>query len=766
MKHRIELELAENGTVQACNLMGKEICFRRDEYAGFCPFLVLKGKKRPVKMRRLFEKTFCGRFGALEFVLEYVCGEELIVRMRVRNTGEVSFKPTTLGLCTGIDCHMEKYPDWNRIFFPTLLRCEKGHFWGYNERPDGTVLAFVSEEATASWSIAYNEMDGTEDDAMYLNGGHRIYTWNIHLLNRLPKPDRHPLQDELLPGEEKTLTLHFGIAAGIREVPDLVARMGRVPVIQLSRYTLEKGQSCRGMIRNAETLCVYDPAGDREEIRPEGDGSFTVAGNDREGLYRICARQGNQKEAEALYYVEHRHSWYLHQAREAVLHNRPLHTHHVESFNSLYTILLAGRYLPDRERDASLEEDFLRITKKLYDDKKQMAAQNPWRIQDSAALCSLFAFRYENTGDPEDLRKAGHLADFLLSSQGEDGAYYSIRPDGQKTHYTAVTYIAKYILDAARIEEKAGQRDTAFAEAAKRHKESVQKAVAELVRNRDNIDTEGELTFEDGMISCSLLQIAYFAFEMPEGDKREQYIEAARQMYDMHECLTQKLVPDCRMNGGTLRFWEAQYNLHIFHNMMNSPCGWTAWKIYGTWYLYLLTGKKEYLLDTINAMGACLQLVDAKTGALRWGFICDPYVETLRYVQEEPGSCRGKLVDDILCEQYVDMVSPWHRQEAFPRKKWAIDNLVHEIFKCLTEVGLLNACVYEEEDGSLFTWNCRAGREGETVTIDPAERIIERVHVNFRKERPVVTEGTQKRGTYRCGWVLVKERKEGTVYEA
>ncbi len=63
----------------------------------------------------------------------------------------------------------------------------------------------------------------------------------------------------------------------------------------------------------------------------------------------------------------------------------------------------------------------MRITGRLYDSEKRMAAENPWRIQDSVALSALFAYRYELTQDPEDLKKAGALADYLLSCQGEDG---------------------------------------------------------------------------------------------------------------------------------------------------------------------------------------------------------------------------------------------------------------------------------------------------------------------------------------------------------
>lgn len=758
-----KLRLDEKGRIQTCVLSGTEIPFRKDGYGGFCPYLILNGKKQEILMRRVTESAFEGAFYALAFWLEYEIGEELTVRFRVKNRGETAFKPGTLGLCSGIDCYMEKYPDWNDRFFPTLLRCEKSHFWGYNQMPNGAVLAYASEEPADSWSIAYNELENSEDLCGYLTGGHRIYTWNVHLLNRGPGPERHPRMEELAGGQEKTLTLHFRTAGNIEQVMPLTAHMAGAPGLRFACHTLEAGGVFYGRAWNVQKVWQKAPDGTITKLGIGPDGELAVENTQEIGLYEIRAVSAGGKEAQALLYIRRPASWYLYQGREAVLENRPLHTHHVEAFNSLYTIILARKYLGDQEKDACLEQDFLRITGRLYDSEKQMAAENPWRIQDSAALSALFAYRYELTQDPEDLKKAGALADYLLSCQGEDGAYYSIRPDGEKTHYTSVTYIARYLMDTAAAEERAAQRDPGFGAGAARHQASAERAVEELVRNRDNIDTEGELTFEDGMISCSILQIAYMALQMEEGEKKREYVQAAEEMYKRHECLTQKVIPDCRMNGATLRFWEAQYNLHVFHNMMNSPCGWTCWKIYGVWYLYLLTGKREYLLDMMNALGACLQLIDKDSKKLRWGFVCDPYVETLRYVPRTDGKSGGMLKDDIIGEQYLDMVSPWHREEIFPRKKWGIDNLVHEVFKCLAEVGLLYAYVYEEEDGSLLAWNARACREGGRLQIFVTDRLVKAIHCRLQKETQVEVPEYKAAAMIQSGWLSLTEKAQGTV---
>ena len=83
-------------------------------------------------------------------------------------------------------------------------------------------------------------------------------------------------------------------------------------------------------------------------------------------------------------------------------------------------------------------------------------------------------------------------------------------------------------------------------------------------------------------------------------------------MLSAHRCLEQLLIPDSRMNGATLRFWEAQYDVLMgkSRNMMDSPHGWSAWLIPALWYQYLLTGEEEWLRKTMNIMGSCAQVID------------------------------------------------------------------------------------------------------------------------------------------------------------
>ena len=105
-----------------------------------------------------------------------------------------------------------------------------------------------------------------------------------------------------------------------------------------------------------------------------------------------------------------------------------------------------------------------------------------------------------------------------------------------------------------------------------------------------------------------------------------------------HDCLTQLRIPDARRRGGTLRFWEAQYDVNMMPNMVSSPHGWSAWRAYATYYAWLLTQDERWLKETFDAAGAFSLLLDRDSGALRWAFIVDPYVRAKQIDRPLPGA--------------------------------------------------------------------------------------------------------------------------------
>ena len=147
--------------------------------------------------------------------------------------------------------------------------------------------------------------------------------------------------------------------------------------------------------------------------------------------------------------------------------------------------------------------------------------------------------------------------------------------------------------------------------------------------------------------------------------------------------------------------------------------------------------------------------MDGKTGHLRWGFLADPHIECLRFVPCGQGDEEGKLIWDTVGEQYLEQVSSWHRTQPFPRPKWGIDNLVHEIFKCLAEISLTNAFVIWRE-GKLTAYNCRVTRRKDgSLLILPREELVCRVHCNFDEDTNVEVRfsGRTVCDRRRFGWV-------------
>ncbi|HWY31696.1 MAG TPA: hypothetical protein VNX46_13125, partial [Candidatus Acidoferrum sp.] len=124
----------------------------------------------------------------LQLALQYQLSgtNQMETTASITNMGTAAWSPIQAGILMGLDTYMVSYPSWDYIYFPTMLRCEKTHFWGYVMTPLGRTLGIGSPNPVASW---HNEYDGT---ASIGGGGHRIYTFGLDFLNELPLPVRHP----------------------------------------------------------------------------------------------------------------------------------------------------------------------------------------------------------------------------------------------------------------------------------------------------------------------------------------------------------------------------------------------------------------------------------------------------------------------------------------------------------------------------------------------------------------------------------------------
>lgn len=717
-----------------------EVDFRKGPYAGFRWYVEQDGSKQFVDMELDQQDAdgafFTGKTGSLSVKLRYhSVNGKLAVTASAANTGKIPLQPQALGLITGIDTYMEKFPDWNHKFFPTLLRCEPTHFWGYGMRPDGSIISVACPHPIASWSLKYN-VGYLEGEMEW--GGHRVETFMLDLLHAAPLPERHPQTlFQLLPGEEKQWTIHIGAIERLDELLPSLAPICEAPMIEMDRTTIAAGETAKMRIYSTEpvTAMVEMPDGLHTLLEPQAarDNQYELElkGGTTCGHIKVCVQNRFGRRSEGIISVRPNWLWFMEKAREAALLYPPRATSHCESWYGLYTLYLAEQYRQDADMLEQTEHIFENIYPYMFDTASHEPSLVKHRIQNVSSMVGVLVDRYEATGDEVALERASALADWLIDhAQGPDGSYRA-----GKTHYTSVIYPAKNIMELILAEKPLAEQDLKWKTRLEKHTASVRLAMDELVTADGDIDTEGELTYEDGMISCSALQLGLFALMQQDKHLRVRYQEAALKLLSGHDCLTNLLIPDGRQRGATRRFWESQYDVAIQPNMLNSPHGWTSWRIYATWYAYLLTHEVAFLQQTMNAVGSTVQAVDMKTGQLRWAFVPDPYirarqisepmlVEQMNQAQQgHHHTLKYPSTEFVIGEQYVGMISDWHTKNLQ-------DNDVHEHFKCLAEVALGKAYVAKDHSGSLITWNCKAEEADGMIQVKLTEPQVKLVHLN------------------------------------
>jgi hypothetical protein len=651
---------------------------------------------------------------------------------------------------------MDSFPHWNKVYFPTMMRCERNFFWGYLMNPEGDILTVASPDPIASWNHSYK------------TGGHRIFTTNLDLMHCLPLPERHPQNlYSLKPKEGKTWTIYLEPASDLQKVKTIVSKSTKAVILDSPQYSITEGESF-SITASGEVKSLYllIPEGKQIDLKPASTVSFTPQNGI--GKYKLVAESADGKISEAVFTVRNPWSWYLQQARKNAIMQEQKGGSHTESWYGLFSMFLAQKYYPDSTLLNKSLDKFNEIYPLMYQmdgTPKSRLLWGSWditnRIQNTAVMASLLADMSSTLQDTIYLAKASTMCDFLLKSQDTKGAYRN-----GKTHYTSVVYIAKSVLEVCEQEKLLAKNNNIWLKRYERHFASAKKAIDELTLSRDNIETEGEMTYEDGMISCSYTQISMLATLTANKTERDKYIAAAEYLRKGHQCLSQLLIPDSRMNGGSLRYWESQYDILSFENMMSSPHGWSAWRIYGLYYLYQLKGNAELLDQMYNALGACVQLLDENTGELRWAFCVDPYVtgnpalnnlnKKFTHDQMKGGNLlvkdslftgrenRGVRINKPVGEQYLNMISCWYKAkpDTWVTGYWepdggCCDNDVHEIFKCLEETALTNAFVVELNDGSIKGYNCIVKSSGNHLTISPYEKFVNRVHVNLKQNANV-----------------------------
>lgn len=756
------LQLDSHGHILSAIVQEKTIPFCTGEHAGPAWHILHNGKWcRETTEARERDGWWCVQFKGVHLKRKMeVCSDQLLIHLEAWNGSSQVFEADKLNLLLGIDSYMTGYPQWNDKLFPTLLRCEKTHFYGYFSSPQGDVLGIACNEPIASWSLAYNQL--------FSDGGHRVEGTSLNLLCKGPLPSHHPSQQQLLPGETRTWCIQLKPVSSAADALKWASEATGAPVFGGERLIFEEGETAELLFHAPSAVTVA--CGEKIYISEKCENGWRVripamACGNAHVLQAEC--QGKICEVHVCW--RKAWSWYIQQAAKQAVEKPQKATTHIESWEGYFSGLQAMRFFPDAERDQAILDNMNEMIPLVFDVEKGIPTHIPERIQNTSGLLSICVDAWQATRDEKWLILGQKLADFLTDHcQAEDGSFRN----GGGIHYTCVLYIAKSVLELWLVERSLPQ----YAALTQKHFAAAKRAVDELVLHLDNIGTEGEHTFEDGMISCEFLQIALFALLLPE-EERAPYTKAAEYLLKKHRCLERMGSPDCRSRNSTIRFWESQYDVLIPENMINSPHGWTAWKSYGVWYLYLLTGKPEYLIDTMETLGSCAQLIDA-SGELRWAFCVDPQNHAGLWQEDPPGSGKGRLVPATYGECYLPMISGWYRTpkgvpafgylgtyDLFDTDQGGCcDNDVHECFKAIAETMLLYGYVYEDENG-LHAYNGHLENDpAGGIVFHPADSAVFAVHWNLSSAQTVSAELACGRssGTLQRGWLC----EEGVCSES
>lgn len=758
-----ELILKDNGAINYLLLKGSNgnqndtISFSKHEKSG--PVFYISKKRNDV-LQNIIQKDTLGKWvkkGELSYesqlddlkcFLTYKSVEgQLALDVTIKNVGNTIIQPFKAGLKLGIDTYMDKYPDWLEAYFPTLLRNEKTHFWGYLMTPKQKIIALSSPNPIASWSLDYNSSHscGDKSHKPYYWGGHRIEGINIDFINALPLPERCPQHlYQLTPGQSYTWRLFITPVTDISSLPSVIVRNTCAPYWDIPQTSYAVGEKISiGLFSPVKPLVLLNDK--NIEVKQGGDGYWKICCLAKEtGHFKLKASVNN-KISEAIITIHHPWEWYLDKARSEAERCPQKATTHIESWYGYTSAFIAAKYLPKDDIDRRHSQRFDYLYDLLHkDDVPQII---PHRIQNTSGTIDLLVLKFKAYNDIKDLEKASNLADWLIKyAQRNDGSFKNYLSEDKNelkgTLYTSVIYVAKSILDLSLIEKELGKTDKRWLKKYKSHFASAKKAIDHLVSLHGNVQTEGEMTYEDGMISCTALQIAYLGLQEEVKKQKEKYVKEALYILKGHDCLTQLQIPDGRQRGGTHRFWESQYDVLMVPNFMNSPHGWSAWRGYATYYVYLLTGDERWLLESYNAAGAFAELIDTKTGRLRWSFCANPFLPVQMVCEPHPTASLDSITQYhlqpleyktnsfILGEQYIDMIS---NMMYFNTQ----DNDVHEVFKFIGEAFLTHAFVIERENGTFKGYNCSVKKENNKIIIEPESRLIDKIHVNIKGEKQV-----------------------------
>ena len=149
------------GLIQSLRLKNSVINFHSlKQFAGPQIKVFINKKPHTITWKMILKRPndFTGHFHNIKAGLQYRIEKgAFTVVITIKNESNRIFNPKKLSICLGLNTYMDRFPDWLDILFPTMLRCEPTHFWGYLMFPHGLILGIACNSPIASWSMEYNK---------------------------------------------------------------------------------------------------------------------------------------------------------------------------------------------------------------------------------------------------------------------------------------------------------------------------------------------------------------------------------------------------------------------------------------------------------------------------------------------------------------------------------------------------------------------------------------------------------------------------------
>ena len=300
-----EIQFSQTGSITSFQSNGKTIEFRKDTKSEG-PAIVFSNST--VILHNTKTSTtgliFSAETSKINVALSYSFEKNaFVIQATIKNKIGKEIPIDTLMLRLGINTEMDAFPHWNKVYFPTMMRCEKDFFWGYFMNPGGNIITIATQNPVASWNYDYNK------------GGHRIFTLNLDLMHKLPLPERHPQNlHTLKSNEERTWTIYLQPTCNLKNVKSIVSEFTKAVIIDAPQYTIAENETFHiKILGSVKSLNLITPNNKNIKLKPSATIDFTP--EDGVGKYKLEAISTKGKTTEAYFSVRKQWSWYMQQAR-------------------------------------------------------------------------------------------------------------------------------------------------------------------------------------------------------------------------------------------------------------------------------------------------------------------------------------------------------------------------------------------------------------------------------------------------------------------